>query len=325
MMRTLTRSAKRAKPFHLGLLRWDGFVYPEMFVGDDAPRGVRLVAAGCVVLLLPVMVPYFAVQQVFYRLRLEEYCGKSAPFRHSIGARAFLATAKERFCHRRPRQFDESTFLTSIEDHSRNLGTGRRLAFVIDRFFADPDAVRATGLKSELGYYEKGWFTTAVSLDLDYDIKEEARRRLEEATGLNLPPAGFHGDCNGLLVGWNGAFNAKLSENLLAINACNIHNHADIGPHGWTAVVYLTPGEVPGMTDEAGTSLWIDEEVGTCTTPDKRFDGRLWRYRPLVEFAPHYNRAVVFPSEALHRGEAGFGYDAGSSRFFMTFFFEDAA
>lgn len=324
-MRVLTRSAKRAKRFHLGLIVSEGFRLPR-----TAPRGSCLARdascdCGARRCAPSDSVAYFAVQRAFYRAKFEEHRQSGSPFYQSIGARAFLAATTERFIRRRTPLLTESALLADIEAISARYGNDRRLAFVIDEFFTNPDDVPSIGLQSELGYYEKGWFTTAVTADTSASIKEEARRRLEEATGLSLPESDFHGDCSGRMQGWNGAFNAKLSENLLAINACNIHNHADPGRRGWAAVVYLTPAEVPGLSDESGTSLWLDHATSTCTAADKRFDGRLWRYQPLAEVAPRYNRAVVFPSEALHRGEAGFGHDAATSRLFMTLFFESTA
>jgi hypothetical protein len=117
---------------------------------------------------------------------------------------------------------------------------------------------------------------------------------------------------------WNGAFNVKLTENLFALNACSIHNHANLGADAWSAVVYLDPGSPTG----SGTTFWSRRgRPETWLSGERVFDNRVRDYEPLAEVEARFNRAVLFPATALHRGEAGYGSDHASGRMFQTFFF----
>lgn len=227
-----------------------------------------------------------------------------------IGPRAFLHTTLERVRGRRSARYPLDAFLA---------GPGAGRLFVIDDFYEDPDAVRALGARVKLGPYEQGWYKTGVDVpDELRPIKEHARRRFEAAIGRPLDPEAFHRDLDGHAAGWNGAFNVKLSENLFALNACSIRNHADLGPEAWAAVVYLNADSPP----EAGTTFWVPaDKPDEWTSGTRMFDAHVQGFVPVADVPARYNRAVLFPTEALHRGEPGHGYDQTSGRMFQTFFF----
>ncbi len=72
-MRVLTQSPKRARAWHVGLLRWENFVYPELYVATTARPWRRRVAGALITALLPVLLPYFYLQLLVYRSRFPEY------------------------------------------------------------------------------------------------------------------------------------------------------------------------------------------------------------------------------------------------------------
>lgn len=91
--------------------------------------------------------------------------------------------------------------------------------FVIDDFYAAPDEVRTVGLSSELLPYEQGWFKTATARPRSADdLMEEASVRFEQALGERIDRKEFLSNVGGLATLWHGAFNVKLSENLLALS-----------------------------------------------------------------------------------------------------------
>lgn len=227
-----------------------------------------------------------------------------------MGPRAITDATVERVLGRPDCHLDLDTFLD---------GLGRDQVFVIDDFYAAPDEVRTVGLSSELLPYEQGWFKTATARPRSADdLMEEASVRFEQALGERIDRKEFLSNVGGLATLWHGAFNVKLSENLFALNASNVHNHTDLGQDVWAALVFLAP-DGPAST---GTTFWAPRrQPGAWTTPIRTFDARVRRFVPVAEVTARFNRALLFPSTALHRGEPGFGADAEGGRLFQTFFF----
>ncbi len=302
----LTVSYERVRPLHVGAFVWDGFVYPELYVREDATPGVRLAGRLLLACGALALVPYYWLQRAWLRRHADLAGAERELLLDGIGPAAFLQTTAERLRGRRaPRQ--------TLEQFVAGAGANR--VFVIDDFYADPQAVRALALRTPMEYYEKAWFKTRGDVAA---LKEQARERLAEATGLAIDRETFHADFDGLMEAWNGALNVKLSENLFALNACSIHNHANLGADAWSVVVYLDSGG-------SGTTFWSRRgRPDTWLVPERVFDSRVSEYEPLAEVEARFNRAVVFPAHALHRGEAGYGHDHASGRLFQTFFFAAA-
>jgi len=167
--------------------------------------------------------------------------------------------------------------------------------------------------------YEKGWFTDAAELDRDRrQVLELVRKALEPRLGTELSPDAFAGDCDGRILGWNCAIHLKLRENFFGRDACSVHNHANLGRGVLAGVVYLNESPPKG----SGTELLIRKKTGRCTEPELCYDGRFSHYLSLYYVPARFNRLVLFPAAALHRGDDGYGFDRTTGRLFMTLFFE---
>jgi hypothetical protein len=291
----------------VGLSRVNGFQCPHLYVRDADDRLAQAAATALMVLSVPLVALYMQCQSWWLR-RVKEHDEKALVL-DGIGAWAYCHTTWDRLRRRRARY--------GLDEFLAGPGAGR--LFVIDDFYADPDAIRALGLVADLTPYEQGWFKTGTAVPGDlHAIKESARQRFEAALGRPVDAAVFHADLTGQAATWNGAFNVKLSENLFALNACSIHNHSDLGSNAWAAVVYLNPHSRP----QEGTTFWAQRHqpdvwlVGTRT-----FDAHVQGFVPIAEVPARYNRAVLFPVAALHRGESGHGSDQASGRMFQTYFF----
>lgn len=299
---------RRTQRLYLGMDRAGGFPNPCLFVGDSADRPARAFAEAAVLLATAPLAVHAQLRVSWLRRRSDHPEGRL--LLDGMGPQAIADAAVERILGRPDCQLDLDAFLD---------GPARGQVFVIDDFYADAHEVRATGLSAELLPYEQGWFkTAAVRPDKTDDLKEEARVRFEQALGRPIDHTEFHSDVGGRASLWNGAFNVRLSENLFALNSSNVHNHTDLGQDVWAALVYLAP-DGPAST---GTTFWAPRhQPEAWTTPVRTFDARVRRFLPVAEVPARFNRGLLFPASALHRGEPGFGADAATGRMFQTFFF----
>lgn len=206
---------------------------------------------------------------------------------------------------------------------------------VVDNFYPDPHAVRASALKAEYTEHGSLWWVTAWESGKDPAFRQggnrwtrhngpEVRRLLEAAIGAQIRTDTWElaGD------GWNGAFHLRLGAPIYLPGG--IHHHWGVvsadsqtreTEFGWTGIVYLNPSAPKG----SGTSVWRDRETGLCyASPDETFVK--WR-RPadcekVFEAENVWNRLVLMDSRLLHRAETSFGREPEAARLLQTFFFD---
>lgn len=309
-------SQRRRRRVHVGALMWQGFLYPECFI-DPSHRSARWIGRALVILSFPLLLIYLIIQGLYLRATDVNYRGRGGTFRHSSGPAAYVHVSIERLGIRLPRR-------VSIDLGPSKVGTFPPpmdgMFIVIDDFYEDPMTVRSMLLAAPMTRYEKGWFTSAGADDDAGTARTEiARETLARRLGVRLDPQEFASDCGGRIPGWNAAFHLKFAENWFGTDACCVHNHADLGPTTWAGVVFLSPDSPPGS---GGTELLCERSSGKSIVGDKRYDARVFRYAVTERIDAVFNRLVLFPACALHRGEPGFGHDRQSGRAFQTIFFE---
>lgn len=106
------------------------------------------------------------------------------------------------------------------------------------------------------------------------------------------------------------------------------HNDATMGD--WTMLVYMSRPE----HCQGGTSLVSHKETGLCGAVKTKEEEEIWRrdtniydaWDVLAEVKMVPNRAVIFPSDCMHRAEPvqGFGSSAYDGRLVLCSFFSTA-
>jgi hypothetical protein len=309
------RSRPRPPAFQLAVTREAGTVQPELFV-DPGTRWAVAVGHLTVFLFSPV----WLILQHRLRRRLgrshPRFGGKSSLFWNTLGPAAFWQVAVERLGGtQQPSARDYTELLVPDQAMTDRLG-GRRV-IVADDFYDDPDAVREEALRQTMRRFDKSWYNTIHQCVPASRFTEEARVKLSELTGRELDRDAFYSHCGGDAQGWNCAYHAKLRENWLAPNSCDIHNHSNLGAEAWSGLVFL---DRHGGSD-TGTSFWLRRSTGSCAEDTWMYDARPGKFKLLTTVPAAYNRAVLFSAPLLHRGESGYGFDITTARLFQTFFF----
>lgn len=181
----------------------------------------------------------------------------------------------------------------------------RKRLFVMDNFYANPDAVRDFALsqefKSDIRWY-KGLRTTTVFRPPG--IKEEFERIMGEKITVFEEHA------------FNGVF-----------QICNAQDpqvyHVD--QQNWAAIVYLTPN----APIESGTRLHRSRINGTRdareTFINMAFDGDFYdgtRFDVTDSVANVYNRLVIMDAKCIHSAGPYFGNNPQNARLTHLFFFD---
>lgn len=185
-------------------------------------------------------------------------------------------------------------------------------AFVIDNFYADPDAVRRTAL------------ATAKQADLRF-WKGKRSQPLPNLDHLRL----YFEDLIGESLKLRSHFHVCTSADPLVY-------HCDT--QEWAAVVFLTPDAPP----ECGTTLWRSKRTGLRRWPlesdtvgtgktiqqlgdetvngDSLLDETKWKR--VDQIGNVYNRLVVWRGKMFHSASKYFGSDESNGRLFQLFFFD---
>lgn len=243
-------------------------------------------------------------------------------------------------------------FRRSLADphHDATRTTMRTGIIVVENFFADPAAIREYALRQTY-YYPYGtianahgmrrpiWMASRFKRATECPLKSSQRLidDLEEITGeeidLDFWRADFPVDLDGLPSPdhrldarrgslWNCCFHCKpdTSEQL----GTGIHNHVDdtwnqVGPHGWSGVVYLNrDGEAPSSS---GLKLWRNRDASRNAdwmTPQHEWE--------VVDSLGNVsNRLILYRGNLPHTGSPGWGSGLRSGRLCMTFFFKPLA
>ena len=308
---------RRAKAFHLGFSGSLTRPEPALFVSSRS-RWARLLGNVTVAVGMPLWLGLAQADRSRLRKSNPRYQGPSSLFWNTVGPGAFWGVSMERFGYReKPLVESYLDLLTAGPVTHRYLGDSARV-IVVDDFYDDPEAVREQARQNHMLPFDKGWLNTVRGkTELRPEFAEEARVKLAKAVGVKLSAESFAAECDGRAKGWNGAFHAKLAENWLATNACDIHNHANLGERSWSGLVFLDHRE----DIESGTSFWVRRATGSCAESTWMYDARPRRFRLLATVPPKFNRLVLFSAPLLHRGEAGHGHDVDTARLFQTFFF----
>jgi hypothetical protein len=305
----------RPRKFHISLFDEQRIIHPTLIICSESRLARSLGSAVSIVGM-----PLWLTLSLARRKRLgrtdSRYRDRSALFWNTVGPRAFWAVATERV--RRPAVpiiKDFGDLIDSPDAMHRYLGPGSRV-IVVDDFYDDPEAVRAEALKAPLEVFDQGWLNTTRS-GFSSTFAEEMRVKLEQAIGADLPHDAYISECDGLATGWNGAYHVKYVENWLGTNACDIHNHANLGESAWSGLVFLDHRE----GDRSGTSFWTSRKTGGGASKTWLYDARSTHFDLLTTVPSKFNRLVLFSAPLLHRGEAGYGWVKDSARLFQTTFF----
>ena len=308
-------SNTRPHAFQFRITREGGTVQPELFV---APGNHLAAAAGHITVFL--FSPAWMLMQYRLRKRLGRTCprydGKSSLFWNTLGPAAFWQVAVERLRGtQQPSVCDYTELLAPDGAMMQRLG-GRQVV-VADDFYDDPDLVRKEALRQTMHRFDKSWYNTVHESMPASRFTEEARAKLSTLVRRKLERDAFYSHCGGSAQGWNCAYHAKLRENWLAPNSCDIHNHSNLGAEAWSGLVFLD--RYGGSS--TGTSFWLRRSTGTCAEGAWMYDARPGKFQLLATVPAVYNRAIIFSAPLLHRGESGYGFDMSTARLFQTFFF----
>ena len=306
----------RSKSFHLSFSRTQGILEPNLII-DSNVRWASLLGRATVALGMPFWLLLAHAHRARLKRTSRRYRGSSSLLWNTVGPGAFWGVSIERLTRQQsPLVGSHTDLLLPGETKRRYLGEESHL-IVVDDFYDNPEAVRYAALRASMLPFDKGWFNTVHSRSAPTEFTEEARVKLGKLVGIELPPKTFYSDCGGRSLGWNCAYHAKLAENWLATNACDIHNHANLGAESWSGLVFLDHRE----ERESGLSFWIRQETKSCAEKTWLYDARPNRFRLLTIVPSKFNRLVLFSAPLLHRGERGYGYSAATARLFQTYFF----
>lgn len=181
----------------------------------------------------------------------------------------------------------------------------KKRIFVVDDFYADPDAVRAFALS--VPYKEdKDWYKGFRSVDKHTTV--HVKKKFEEIMGIKIKNWEEHG--------MNGRFQYCTPQDLLVY-------HYD--SQTWAGIVYLTP-DAPFDT---GTSLYAHKETKIRHFEDQKgfdcFNGDFYdstRFELVDTVGNVYNRLILFDAQCFHAANKYFGNKLENSRLFHLFFFD---
>jgi hypothetical protein len=323
------RSAPALRRLRLCVETADGVRRLTLYV----PDGGWLAILGKIALVA--LIPVALVQAGLVRWRLSQcncrYHRRGGLFRYSIGPAALASATVERLLPKPVRRVNRCSQVSG----EANVGTANRMMkvdrygqpddgggsiWVVDEFYKDPQAVREFARLCRFDIYEGSWSTTAGSgATRENAICEEARARLADIIGRHLSASSFYSDCDGEVPEWNGCFNLKLREDWLSPSPSEIHNHLNLPLGALAGVVFLDRNG----PEVGGTSFWQNRysRSGQSSSIERLYDARTYRYRPTLRVQSRFNRLILFPSDILHRGEAGYGNGFQDGRLFQVFFF----
>jgi hypothetical protein len=188
-----------------------------------------------------------------------------------------------------------------------NQGQNKR-AWIVDNFYARPDAVRDFALSQEFdeGGFGRGYIgRRTVQQFLFPGLKE----RFEEIMGVKITKWEEHG--------MNGRFqNARAGEPLVY--------HCD--DQRWAGMLYLTPN----APFECGTTLFAHKETKVRHNSDPNIMKAFARqtfldrtpFEPVDVLGNVYNRLVIFDAGCIHAASEYFGDDLETGRLWQMFFFD---
>ena len=194
---------------------------------------------------------------------------------------------------------------------------------IVERFYADPDNVRARALAMKYSEPENvtGWRTQVWQL-------RGIKRLIERAFRVKIT----YWDDSKEIEGGNGVFFTAFSKGR---HAERVKVHFDEPPDWMSLLVYLTP-DAPG---DCGTSFWQHRETGLTAKPTRRDALRLgldfaelkemierdgWNRKAWFEIdraGNVYNRAVMFPAGLFHSATHHFGQNLSDGRLYQSFHF----
>lgn len=189
--------------------------------------------------------------------------------------------------------------------------------WVVDNFYADPNAVRDYALMQQ--FYEGegavGWRTRKQFL---FDGLKESFESIMDKKILDHTAEGTGWYDNGI----NGRFQSCPGGTKMVF-------HCD--SQQWAGVLYLTPDAPP----QSGTSFYRHKETKLRHTSEIPWgtgeELKTFNQKTFVDPTPYervdtvgnvYNRLVIFDGGLIHSGNDYFGWDIPSSRFFQIFFFD---
>ena len=194
---------------------------------------------------------------------------------------------------------------------------------ISDRFYANPDDVRARALAMKYSEPESviGWRTQVWQ-------PRGIKRLIERAFRVQIE----YWDDSRAIEGGNGVFFTAFSKGQ---RAERVKVHFD-EPSDWMSLlVYLTP-DAPA---DCGTSFWQHRGTGLTAKPGRRDALRLglsleeltqvierdgWNRKSWIEIdriGNVYNRAVMFPAGLFHSATHHFGHNLRDGRLYQSFHF----
>lgn len=209
----------------------------------------------------------------------------------------------------KPKQFVVSTQPKVTEFYSIN-SSYRPGCWIIDNFYADPDAVRMFALKQEYQVNndgEQGYIGRRTHKQFLFPgLKEE----FERIIGRSITRWEDHG--------MNGRFQYASAGEPLVYHCDN---------QSWAGMLYLTPNAPP----QTGTNTYAlrSTDIRHNSHPDimrcfesgsRNFDRT--PFEMVDSFGNVYNRLVIFNAGYLHSAAEYFGYTINNSRLWQMFFFD---
>ena len=185
----------------------------------------------------------------------------------------------------------------------------RNRVWVVDDFYADPDAVRAFALQQSFdqGGIGRGYIGNRTHNQFLFPGLKE---RFEEIMGRKITRWEEHG--------MNGRFQTAIAGDPLVYH-CDDQKYA--------GMLYLTPN----APWETGTTLWATKKGGArdyySPTWNEEFSNKktyLDRtpYTPVDVIGNVYNRLVIFDASSIHSASEYFGHEATNCRLWQMFFFD---
>jgi glycosyltransferase involved in cell wall biosynthesis len=182
----------------------------------------------------------------------------------------------------------------------------RKMLWVVDDFYDDPNLVRQFALQQQFEDHSD-WYKGRRTYERWH--MPSVRHQFEQIMGQKIIRWDEHG--------MNGKFQYCVPENPLVY-------HYDT--QQWAALIYLTP-DAPFSS---GTALYAHKEsrirhMEDHPNADRCFDGGFYDSSKfeLVDYVGNvFNRLVIFNARSFHAATQYFGTDINNSRLFQIFFFD---